>query len=250
MPSEIDIDNILQEEKDLFMRKLHDYGTEDMAEAQIPGVVARLNEKLLRVKNLLKQSEGMGGRAMEEPIRDTFLDLMGYSLIAILLHDGIWEVSEGISVAPEPTPTLNKFLQVQRSEEAKKHPLPFPKKAEDVGYDMYTVRDFTIPHSMEHPVDVPTEIKVKLPSGHWALVINRSSTARKLGIDVVNGVIDTGYVGELFACCWNRTGQDIKVEKGTRLAQFVVLPSITPDIIEVDKLPETERGETGFGSTN
>ena len=68
-------------------------------------------------------------------------------------------------------------------------------------------------------------------------------------LDVVNGVIDNGYTGELFACCWNRTGKDIKVEKGTRLAQFVLLPMFVPGIKEVDALPQTQRGDTGFGSS-
>lgn len=148
---------------------------------------------------------------------------------------------------------LNKeagVIQIVRDEKARQFPLPTPKKAEDVGFDLYTKEDTIIPPNEKTPTDVPTGIKIKLPKGYFALVINRSSTPRNLGIEVVPGVIDTGYTGELYACCFNRTGHGIMVKAGTRLAQFIVLPAIVPKVIEMDELPRTERGETGFGSTN
>jgi dUTP pyrophosphatase len=141
-------------------------------------------------------------------------------------------------------------ILIKRTEEAKQFPLPSPKKAGDVGFDLYTVEETILPSHSSLPTDIPTGVSIKLPEGTWGLVINRSSSPRKLGIEVVPGVIDNGYTGELFACCFNRTGQDIKVEKGTRIAQFIVLPALVPTLEEVDTLPETERGSTGFGSTN
>ena len=144
---------------------------------------------------------------------------------------------------------MEKIL-IKRSKEARKFDLPSPKKELDVGFDLCAVQDITIPVQNRLPIDVPTGVKIKLPKGTWALVINRSGIPRKLGLEIVPGIIDEGYTGELFACCFNRTGEDILVKAGTRLAQFLVLPSCVPEVREVDQLPETTRGETGFGSTD
>jgi len=125
-----------------------------------------------------------------------------------------------------------------------------PKKKGDVGYDLTLSADLIIaPHS-QVAVDLKTGVKVKVPTGTWGLIINRSSTPRKKGLIVMPGVIDEGYIGELFACVFNTTDNPIEVKMGERLAQLILLPAVVRGIEEVEKLPETERGETGFGSTN
>jgi dUTP pyrophosphatase len=129
-------------------------------------------------------------------------------------------------------------------------PLQAPAKDGDVGLDLFVAEDTIVPTNSSRPVDVPSKIKVKLPHGTWGLVINRSSAPRKLGIDVVLGCIDTGYTGPLYACCWNRTGEDITLKKGSRVAQVVLFGAVVPQIEKVEKLPVTQRGETGFGSTD
>lgn len=138
---------------------------------------------------------------------------------------------------------------IMRNEDVKDLPLPMPVKQGDVGYDLYCSEEVVIPAKNMMPIDIPTGIRIKLPEGVWALIINRSSTPRKMGIEVVPGVIDNGYTGELFACCFNRTDEDIKVERGDRLAQFILMPAIVLPMEEVDELPATARGDTGFGST-
>lgn len=257
MPTDSQIDKVFDEAKALFKRKLKDYGTQDIVEMGEDDMErmqtllkTRLNEKRLRALNIVNNPQS---HVQEEPLRDCFMDGIGYNAILAFLCDGTWENIEMPSVASERKEDtvlgLGDVLMMQRSDNAKGFPLPLPKKKGDVGFDLYTSREIVIPHSLTLPTDVPTETKMKLPEGYWAMVINRSSTARKLGIDVVNGVIDNGYTGELFACCWNRTGQDITIPKGARLAQFVVFKAVVPEIKEVDKLPDTERGESGFGST-
>ena len=225
------IAKILKAQSVLFLSKLKDYGTEDMTEVGLEGVLMRLNEKILRGKNI-SQNQRFG----EESLRDTFMDVMGYAMIGILMLDNDWEDN------------ASKLL-IHRTEEAKAFALPYPKKEGDVGFDLYTVEDTIIPAQGELPIDVPTGVSVKLPAGMWAMVVNRSSTPRKMGIEIVPGLIDNGFTGELFACCYNRTKEDIKVEAGTRLAQFVVFNMAVPELKEVEKLPETKRGKTGFGST-
>lgn len=160
------------------------------------------------------------------------------------------EKEEGFLNCEDTPSRYAETLLVCRTGEAKEFPLMCTAKNGDVGYDLYTVRDTTVPAKGCRPVDVPTGVSVKVPNGFWGYIIGRSSTARKHGLDIVPGVIDTGYTGELFACCWNRNDEDFVIPKGTRVAQLVIKKVYTPEVFEVDELPRTERGATGFGSTD
>jgi len=124
-----------------------------------------------------------------------------------------------------------------------------PKKRGDVGYDLTVSEDTVIPPLPAMPVIVPAGVHIKIPEGHWCQIVGRSSAANKLGILVHTATIDEGYTGQLFACVWNLTGEPITVKKGTRLGQVVFYKICTPDMEHVHELPDTERGETGFGST-
>ncbi len=228
----------------LFLNKLEDYGTKDLT--NLHQILGRMAEKEERIKNLLKT-----GITKFETVADTFMDLAGYALIGYLMERSEWGNGENLLLGGgnDPDANFNNKLLVCRNEGAKQFPLPTPAKPGDCGFDLYVLEDTLVPAGSSIPTDVPTGVKVKLPKGCWALVINRSSTPRKLGIEVVPGVIDNGYTGELFACCYNRSNSDKVVEAGTRLAQFIIINSNMPTVKEVDALPETERGETGFGSS-
>jgi dUTP pyrophosphatase len=98
---------------------------------------------------------------------------------------------------------------------------------------------------------MPTGIAVKIPEGHFGLIVPRSSSA-KLGIMLANtcGIIDSGYTGELLVFIRNMTGYPLPLERGSRIAQLIVLPYFSvPKFELVEKLPETDRGSGGFGST-
>lgn len=125
-----------------------------------------------------------------------------------------------------------------------------PQKDGDCGYDLITGEDVVLKPNGGFPVDIACEVKIKVPKGYFALIINRSSTSRKLGLWVVPGIIDCGYTGKIYTCVYNMTSEEVKVKKGMRLAQCILLPISTPPIEKVEELPETERGETGFGSTS
>jgi dUTP pyrophosphatase len=80
----------------------------------------------------------------------------------------------------------------------------------------------------------------------------RSGLAAKHGIAVVNspGLVDAGYRGELRVVLLNTDRREtFVVEPGMRIAQLVVVPIAVPELREVDELPESERGERGFGSS-
>ena len=99
---------------------------------------------------------------------------------------------------------------------------------------------------------VGTGLAVAIPPGHAGFVQPRSGLAAKHGISVVNspGLVDSGYRGELRVVLLNTDPREaFVVEPGMRIAQLVVLPVAVPELREVDELPESERGERGFGSS-
>jgi dUTP pyrophosphatase len=99
---------------------------------------------------------------------------------------------------------------------------------------------------------VGTGLAVAIPKGHAGFVQPRSGLASRHGITIVNapGLVDSGYRGELRVVLLNTDREHaFVVEPGMRIAQLVVLPVAAPDPVEVDALPETERGVRGFGSS-
>jgi len=99
---------------------------------------------------------------------------------------------------------------------------------------------------------VGTGLAVAIPEGHAGFVQPRSGLAAKHGITIVNtpGLVDSGYRGELRVLLLNTDReQTFLVEPGMRIAQLVVLPVSPVEVVEVDKLPESERGVRGFGSS-
>ena len=99
---------------------------------------------------------------------------------------------------------------------------------------------------------VATGLAVAIPAGHAGFVQPRSGLAAKHGISIVNtpGLIDSGYRGELKVTLINTDkSETFVVEPGMRIAQLVVVPVASLEPIEVDELPDTERGERGFGSS-
>jgi dUTP pyrophosphatase len=99
---------------------------------------------------------------------------------------------------------------------------------------------------------VPTGLAVAIPDGHAGYVQPRSGLAAKHGISIVNtpGLVDSGYRGELLVNLVNHDpSETFVVEPGMRIAQLVVLPVPPVELVEVDELPETERGAGGFGSS-
>ncbi len=99
---------------------------------------------------------------------------------------------------------------------------------------------------------VPTGLSVAIPDGYAGLVLPRSGLASRQGLTLANapGLIDSGYRGEITCAVVNLDrDQAVKIRKGDRIAQLVVvaLPQILPSW--VDELPPSTRGDGGFGST-
>jgi dUTP pyrophosphatase len=98
---------------------------------------------------------------------------------------------------------------------------------------------------------VATGLAIAVPAGHEAQVRPRSGLAVKHGITCLNspGTIDSDYRGELKVLLVNHGDEPFVVTPGMRIAQLVVAPVTRATIVEVTDLPETARGEGGFGST-
>jgi dUTP pyrophosphatase len=103
-----------------------------------------------------------------------------------------------------------------------------------------------------HRALVGTGVSIALPEGHAAFVMPRSGLAAKHGVTVVNspGTVDAGYRGEIKVALLNT---DLEAEHhvavGDKIAQLVVMPVVRATFVPVDALPESVRGEGGFGST-
>jgi dUTP pyrophosphatase len=99
---------------------------------------------------------------------------------------------------------------------------------------------------------VATGLAVAIPEGYAGFVQPRSGLASRHGITIVNtpGLVDSGYRGELKVILLNTDATEVfVVEPGMRIAQLVVMQVPGIDPVEVDELPESERGVRGFGSS-
>jgi dUTP pyrophosphatase len=99
---------------------------------------------------------------------------------------------------------------------------------------------------------VGTGLAVAIPDGFAGFVQPRSGLATKHGITIVNtpGLVDSGYRGELRVILLNTDARvPFVVEPGMRIAQLVIVPVAGVDPVEVEELPESERGVRGFGSS-
>ncbi len=114
------------------------------------------------------------------------------------------------------------------------------------GLDLYADETVTIPEY--HRAWVSTGIAVAVAPGYCGMVWPRSGLAGK-GLDTSAGVIDCDYRGELKVLLCNGSHERKTVKAGDRIAQLLIVPVGMPNVLEVDALPATERGENGFGSS-
>lgn len=119
--------------------------------------------------------------------------------------------------------------------------------AGDAGMDIFSLEDLVL-HPMER-IACRTGIAMKIPDGYVGLIWDKSGVSVKSGIKILGGVIDSGYRGEIKIGLINLSQEIYKIKKGDKITQMLIQKVENPDIVEVDKLKETERGTGGFGST-
>lgn len=100
------------------------------------------------------------------------------------------------------------------------------------------------------PKEIPTGIAVQIPEGYVGLIKPRSGLAFKKGIDHLAGVIDADYTGEIKLLLTSHdTYGELRIERGMRVAQLVIVPCYMAPVELVDSLEETQRSNKGFGHT-
>lgn len=129
------------------------------------------------------------------------------------------------------------------------HSLPIPSRASSqaAGADLMTVNDFTLYPSCR--AIIHSGFAWKINQHCVGMIRPRSGLAAKHGIDVLAGVVDSDYRGEVKVVLINHGDRPVVFHKGDRIAQMVIQPVVMSEIEEVSELGDTERGSGGFGST-
>jgi dUTP pyrophosphatase len=120
----------------------------------------------------------------------------------------------------------------------------------DAGADLHAAEAATLAPGQR--ATVGTGVSIALPDGFVGFVVPRSGLAAKHGITIVNspGTVDAGYRGEIRVTLLNTdTAASYSIAVGDRIAQLIVQPVTRARFIPVERLPGSERGESGFGST-
>jgi len=137
--------------------------------------------------------------------------------------------------------------------------MPTKANSYDAGFDLYSTEDVVIP-PLERRV-VKTGISMEILEGYAGFIWPRSGLSVKSGIDVLAGVIDSGYRGEIMVCLYNTSkyalslfpditeSESVHISVGDKIAQIVIQPISTYDLELAEELKDSERGENGFGSS-
>ncbi len=129
------------------------------------------------------------------------------------------------------------------------HTLPQPSRASTgaAGYDLSASEDLVLLPSQS--AAIRTGFAWAIPPRCVGLVRPRSGLAVRSGIDILAGVIDSDFRGEVCAVLINHGNSPLKIKQGDRIAQMVVTLAATDVLVEVHTLDDTMRGAGGFGST-
>jgi len=136
-------------------------------------------------------------------------------------------------------------IKVKKLKEGAK--LPTKGHPGDAGMDFYAVETVVFPAHGQ--MRVHTGVAVELPDGYVGLIWDKSGISFNMGLKVMGGVIDASYRGEIIMSLLNTTGNKVVLEKSHKIAQMLIQKFEDCDIVEIDSLSETVRGEGREGST-
>jgi len=140
---------------------------------------------------------------------------------------------------------------IQQLEEAKDLPLPKYMTEGAAGMDLYAHVTEPLVIKPNERLKVPCGFKMAMPIGYEAQIRPRSGLSSKYGISMPNapGTIDADYRGEISVLLINYGDMDFIINRGDRIAQMIINKVEIVSFEQVDELPESKRGEGGFGST-
>ncbi len=125
--------------------------------------------------------------------------------------------------------------------------LPKRGSSSAAGLDMYSIETVSI--APKQRLLVRTGLAVAIPEGFYGRLAPRSGLATKQGLDVLAGVIDSDYRGEVCCLLYNTGDEIVDLPEESKICQLIVERIILPAPTWVNDLDETHRGEGGFGST-
>ena len=128
-------------------------------------------------------------------------------------------------------------------------PIPAHAHAGDGGVDLYAASNMSLVPGERSLA--ATGVAVAIPDGFAGFVTPRSGLAARSGLGIVNapGLVDSGYRGEIKVILVNHGSETVEIRRGDRIAQLVVVAVEAQELVEVEELPPSRRGESGFGST-
>jgi len=115
------------------------------------------------------------------------------------------------------------------------------------GLDLRCIAPVTLPPHQR--VLVRTGLAVSIPEGYYGRIAPRSGLATKTGLDVLAGVIDADYRGEILCLLYNTGHETVDLNAGSKICQLIIERIITPEAAWSEELTATVRGAGGFGST-
>lgn len=119
----------------------------------------------------------------------------------------------------------------------------------DAGYDLYAPANMIKkPIWNGDDITINTGVHVEIPKGFVGFIKSKSGLNVKQNI-TTTGVIDAGYTGSIVVKLHKSSGDRYKIMPGDKIAQLVILPIVTPELVQVDRFKETDRGNNGFGSS-
>lgn len=126
--------------------------------------------------------------------------------------------------------------------------MPTKAHTTDAGFDIYSAEDVVIQPKQRKTVC--TGISLQMPDNYAGLIWPRSGLSVKKGLDVLAGVIDSGYRGEIMVCLYNTSFEAVKIKHGDKIAQIIFQEVPCVSMIPMATLDSSQRGDNGFGSTD
>lgn len=121
--------------------------------------------------------------------------------------------------------------------------MPLRGSVGSAGLDLKATQDYQLVNCLQK---IPIKIKLSIPKDHYGHICCRSSLAKK-GCSIEAGIIDQDYRGEIQVML--RVREPLTIKKGDKIAQLIIKPYYHTELVKVDELDQTSRGDGGFGST-
>ena len=125
--------------------------------------------------------------------------------------------------------------------------VPHKANRSDAGHDLYADEQVWV-LARQRKV-IKTGISLEMPDNLAGLIWPRSGLSVKQGIDVLAGVVDAGYRGEIMVCLYNTSDDDVEIKRGDRIAQMIFQEVPVVSLLLREELGSSQRGSNGFGST-